>query len=196
MTTRLPRECGLDDVLLNLRQLLERNLYAEVAAGNHYAVDFVQNLLNIVDAFHILDLADDLDIFLAVFAEDFLDVADILRAAGERCCDEVNALCQTEFDVCAILLGNEGHVQLDARHVDRLAVGKGTAVERLADNIRALDRSYLECNQTVVDEDAGADLNIVRQAVIGDRNDGVVALNVAGGQGELLSSTISILPSL
>ena len=39
----------------------------------------------------------------------------------------------------------------------------------------------------VVDQDAGARLNVIRQAFVGDGNDGVVTLDIAGGQRELLT---------
>ena len=120
--------------------------------------------------------------------EDSLDVADVLCAAGEGCGDEVDVLSQAELDVLAVLVGNELHVELDARNIDGLAVGERAAVERLADDVGAVnDLQYLESNETVVDQDAGARLNVVRQAFVGDGNDGVVALDVAGGQGELLA---------
>ena len=181
-------DAGLDDVLLDLRQLLERNLNAQVAAGDHDAVRLVEDLLNVVYAFHVLDLADDLDVFLAVRLEDGLDVADVLCAAGEGSGDEVDVLRQTELDVLAVLVGDKLHVELDARNIDGLAVGERAAVERLADDVGAVDDlEHLERDQTVVDEDAGARLNVVRQTFVGDGDDSVVALDVAGGQGELLA---------
>ena len=83
---------------------------------------------------------------------------------------------------------NELHVELDARNIDGLAVGERAAVERLADDVGAVDDlEHLERDQTVVDEDAGARLNVVRQTFVGDGDDSVVALDVAGGQGELLA---------
>ena len=178
---------GLDDGLLDLRQLLKRNLNAKVAAGYHDAVCLVENLLYVVYAFHVLDLADDLNIFLAVCLEDLLDVADVLCGTGEGSSDKVDVLRQTELNILTVLIGNELHVQLDARYVDGLAVGERAAVERLAHNVGAiLDLLDLECNQTVVDQDAGARLNVIRQAFISDGNDGVVTLDITGGQRELL----------
>ena len=89
--------------------------------------------------------------------EDLLDVADVLCGTGEGSSDKVDVLRQTELNILTVLIGNELHVQLDARYVDGLAVGERAAVERLAHNVGAvLDLLDLECNQTVVDQDAGA----------------------------------------
>ena len=118
--------------------------------------------------------------------EDLLDVADVLCGTGEGSSDKVDVLRQTELNILTVLIGNELHVQLDARYVDGLAVGERAAVERLAHNVGAvLDLLNLECNQTVIDQDAGARLNVVRQAFVGDGNDGVVTLDIAGGQRKL-----------
>ena len=120
--------------------------------------------------------------------EDGLDVTDVLCAASEGSGDEVDVLRQTELDVLAVLVGDKLHVELDARNIDGLAVGERAAVERLADDVGAVnDLQYLESNETVVDQDAGARLNVVRQAFVGDGNDGVVTLDIAGGQRKLLT---------
>ena len=119
--------------------------------------------------------------------EDGLEVAHVLRAAGKGGGDEINALGQAELDILAVLVGDELHVQLDAGYVDGLAVGQRAAVERLAHNVGAVfDLHHVERHQAVVDQDAGAGLDVVRQAVIGDGNDRIVAFDIAGGQGEFL----------
>ena len=182
------RNSGLDQVLLNLGQLVERNLDAEVAARDHQAGALLEDVADVLNTLHVLDLGDDLHVLLTVLLQDGLDVQNVLTVAGEGSGNEVDALLQTEDDVGAVLLGDEGHVQLDAGDVDRLAVGQRAAVERLADDIGAvLDLEHLKRDQAVVDQDAGADRNVVRQALIGDGDDALIALDVAGGQGEELT---------
>ena len=97
---------------------------------------------------------------------------------GEGSSDKVDVLRQTELNILTVLIGNELHVQLDARYVDGLAVGERAAVERLAHNVGAvLNLLDLECRQIV--EDAGARLNVVRQAFVGN-GDGVVTPRYRG----------------
>ena len=127
-------------------------------------------------------------VLLAVLLEDVLDVEDVLLGAGKGGGDEVDALLQAEDDVGAVLVRDEGHVELDAGDVDGLAVGEWAGVERAADDVGAvLDFLHLKGNQAVIDEDAGAGLYVVRQALVGDRDNALIALDVAGGQREGLA---------
>ena len=178
----------LDQVLLDLGQLVVGHLDAEVAARDHEARALGEDLADVVDALHVLDLGDDLHVLLAVLLEDVLDVEDVLLGAGKGGGDEVDALLQAEDDVGAVLVRDEGHVELDAGDVDGLAVGERAGVERAADDVGAvLDLLHLEGDEAVVDEDAGAGLYVVRQAGVGDGDDALVALDVAGGQGKGLA---------
>ena len=52
---------GLDGPLLHQRHLLQRQLHAEVAAGDHDAVERVDDRLELVDRLGLLDLGDDRD---------------------------------------------------------------------------------------------------------------------------------------
>src|SRR5699024_2482084 len=62
-------DTDFDDALLDLAQFFKRNLDAKITAGYHDAVRLVQDLLDIAHAFHVFDLGDDLNIFLAVLLE-------------------------------------------------------------------------------------------------------------------------------
>ena len=59
MTGLALRRALLDDLLLQERHLLERALHAEVAAGDHEAVEGVDDLVEVVDRLRLLDLGDD-----------------------------------------------------------------------------------------------------------------------------------------
>ena len=48
-----------DDRFLNARHPLQRNLHAQIAARHHHAVGHVENGLDIVPAFGLLDLGHD-----------------------------------------------------------------------------------------------------------------------------------------
>ena len=57
---RLGVAAGLvDDLLLQERHVLERALHAEVAAGDHEAVEGLDDLVEVVDRLRLLDLGDD-----------------------------------------------------------------------------------------------------------------------------------------
>ena len=49
-------------LLLQERHVLERALHAEVAAGDHEAVERVDDLVEVVDRLRLLDLGDDREV--------------------------------------------------------------------------------------------------------------------------------------
>ena len=60
---------ALNNHLLDDRHVLQRDLNAHVAAGNHDAVRDAQDLVDIVDALGVLNLGDNLDGVAAVFLQ-------------------------------------------------------------------------------------------------------------------------------
>ena len=61
MTGLASRRALLDGALLHERHVLERHLDAEVAAGDHDAVEGLDDLVEVVDRLRLLDLGDDGD---------------------------------------------------------------------------------------------------------------------------------------
>jgi len=119
---RLAEHVGhLDDALLIDRHQLRRNLNAQVASGDHDAVRCFQDGLQIVEAFLVFNLGDDLNLRFALFNQDLADRIDIFRAAHEGCGDEVHIILAAEAQIALVLGGHERHGQLDARAVAALA---------------------------------------------------------------------------
>ena len=80
----------LDGALLHERHLLERQLDAEVAAGDHDAVERVDDLGEVVDRLRLLDLGDDRQAH-ALLVHDLVHVDDVRGAADEGQRDQVGA---------------------------------------------------------------------------------------------------------
>ena len=95
---------ALNNHLLDDRHVLQRDLNAHVAAGNHDAVRDAQDLVDVVDALGVFNLGDDLDGVAAVFLQNFPDLQDVLRAAGEGGGDEIKARLDAKLDVVAVLV--------------------------------------------------------------------------------------------
>ena len=72
-----------DDPLLDQRHLFERQLDSEIAAGDHEAVERVDDLVEIVHRLRLLDLGDDRDPATHL-VHDLVDEIGVARAADER----------------------------------------------------------------------------------------------------------------
>ena len=175
-----------DHGLLDIRQLLRRDLHAHVTTGDHDTVGYANDLVKIVDAFLIFDLGDDLDLG-AMLHQDLLDLQNALRRANKGCGNVVKFIFDGKQDVLLVLLSNAGQAHLDTRHIDTLAGSQNTTVEDDAVQIGLRLSLDLQLDQTVIDQNTIADLHVLRQAGIVDMSDGLIAFDLSGGQNKLLS---------
>ena len=97
----------MDDVLLQSGHFLQRDFNAHVAAGDHDAVGCAQNLFEVLNAFHVLNLGDDPDGMTVFFREDAADRQDIIgrtrKGGGDKIkvvlnAEEVSALSFSEIN--------------------------------------------------------------------------------------------------
>lgn len=73
------------------------------------------------------------------------------------------------------------------RNVDALVVAHHAAVEHAADDVRPINAFHLHPNQTVVNQNAAADGNVLRQFLVGDGHALFVALHLVSREGEQLA---------
>jgi hypothetical protein len=72
-----------DDLALNKRNLLRRDLIAQIAAGDHDAIGGLDDLFDLFDAFRVLDLGENRISGLPYLARTSL-MPEYLRAGGRR----------------------------------------------------------------------------------------------------------------
>ena len=72
----------LDEDALNSWDALLWNLYSEVTTSHHYTVGNGEDVVDVVNAFLILNLCYDLNV-RAVFVKNFADVENVLLGADE-----------------------------------------------------------------------------------------------------------------
>ena len=173
-------------MLLDGRDLGKVDLNAHIAAGNHDAVGHGQNLVDVVDALLVLDLRDDADLGV-VLVQDVANIHNVLRVAGKAGGDQVKALLDTKQNIARVALAHIRHGQMHAGNVDALLGLDGAVIADGAGNIGIADFINAQLDQAVIQHDAAAGLDIVGQVLVGDGADLVGALDIAGGQGELLA---------
>ena len=177
-------DSSLDHALLDDGHVLSGDLHAQVATGHHQAIGNLEDLLQIVHALLVFDLGDDADVLAAVGVQngtDLLHVGGLTHKGGGN---EVEVVLHGELQIALVLLGQSGQGDVGVGDVDGLVVGQGAASDHVADDVLTLDFGDLDVHQAVVNEQVGAHGHLVVQVGVGHGHDGVVAVHLAGGQGE------------
>ena len=107
------RLSGLEDLadqhLLDHRHVLQRDLYAHVAAGDHDAVGHPQDLVDVLHALQVLNLGNNLDALAALFLQNLADLQNVVRRPGKGSGDIIEAFLHGKHNIVIILLADEGH---------------------------------------------------------------------------------------
>ena len=80
-------------------------------------------------------VSHDLDLFTAVFFQDFSYFADIVCSTCKRCCNEIKSFLDTEEKIIMVFFTDEWHLQVCTRNIDTLLVANHTCINNLADNV-------------------------------------------------------------
>ena len=151
----------------------------EVAAGDHDAVERVDDLFEGVDRLRLLDLRDDRDL-AALLGHDLEDPVDVRGVAHERQRDVVGAELEAPAQVGFVLLRQRGHVDGDAGEVDALVVRDRAGDDALGLHLDAVGLEDLDLDLAVVDQQEVAGRHVVRQALEGRADEVLGADDVLG----------------
>lgn len=153
------------DVTLGNHHLLGKedlgcgNFDTQVTTGNHDAVSLLQDFIEVVNTLLILNLGNNLDL-LALFTQDFTDVADITSTTNKRGENHVYLVLNTELEIGNILFGKSRKVNVGAWQVDTLLGRDVAVVQALATKVLLIyDFKHLKGEDTVVDIDELAGLD-------------------------------------
>ena len=190
----------LDNHLLDDWNILKRNLYTHVAAGNHDTIGNADDLVNVLHALHVLDLCNDMDVLAAFFFENPADCKHVIRAAHERGCNKIIVVLHRKYDVAIVFLADVRHGKLHVRNIHTFFIGNHTAVHNGTDNIHRhfalciclcagyfLDLLDFQTDQSVIDQNGISRLHIVRQFLICDRHTALITHDVLRRQSKCLS---------
>ena len=181
----------LDDLLLDDRHLAERDLHAQVAAGDHDAFGEVDDLVEVLQRLRLFDLGDDpWLVAAAVFFDEIVQVEHIFRFADKREGDPVDLLLQDETGIFQVFLRQTGQGDGCMRQVDTLVGGEGAAVDHAGDHrIRTVGLGHLQLDLAVVDEHSIALFHIPGKLFVAHIHPFLVALTLGVGDLYQLSVT-------
>lgn len=178
-----------DDHLLSEDNVLEWNFNAHVAAGNHDAVGYFEDFIEIIQAFLVFDLGDDLDVFAAVLVEELTDTENVFLLADEGCSDKVNFAFAAETEIDFILFSERWKGGDDVWKVNALVFAENARVLNFGDDLVAFDFDNAKTDETVVEENGIACLEVLVEVFVSYGNFGLVAENgLVSGKGESLTS--------
>ena len=116
--------------LLRQRDLLRRQLHAEIAARHHHAIGGFDDLFEHIDRFWLLELRDHRCIGSSL--RDLLfDQPHLVGGSHERDRNDVDFLLQPESQIGQVLLCDAADAEVDTGQVDPLALGQRAAGKRL-----------------------------------------------------------------
>ena len=176
----------LDATLGSQRDLFQRALDGHVATGNHDAVEGLDDLFKVLKSLRLLDLGNDRDA-TAFLVHDLVGAVDVGGETHEGHGDDVGAGADSPTQIGFILLGQSRQGHRDTRQVDTLVAGNRSGHDNLGVHVVAFDLGDLETNLAVIDKDRVASMAIARQALEGGGGDMLVALDIVGGDDELLA---------
>ena len=174
----------LHRALLDDRDLLERQLDAEVAAGHHHPVEGLHDAREVLHGLGLLHLGQDRDPPTDL-VHDRVHVLDIGRTAHERQEDHVDADAQRPAQVVLVLLRQRRHAHGHPGQVDALVVADRAALEHPGAHPGSVDLDHLELDLAVVDQHGVPGVAVVGQALVRGAALRHVAEDVLGRDREL-----------
>ena len=122
-----------------------------------------------------------------MIVEELADAENVFLLADEGCGNEVNLTLAAEDQVVLVLLCKGREMGLDVGEVYALVLAENLAVLNGAVNVGVGAVLDGEGNEAVIEEDGVARLEVMGQILVGYGGDGLVADDIPGGEGEVLS---------
>ena len=127
-----------NDILLYQRYILGRNLYAQIASGNHNAVGYADNFIDMLHTGLILDFGNNPD-RRACFLKHLTDSDNIIGLLHKRCRNIIHIMLDSKQNICLVLLRQKRQLQLDTGASHTLTRAQLTAVDYLGINFAAVN---------------------------------------------------------
>ena len=107
----------VDNHLLDNRNLLQRNLHAHVAPGDHDTIGYTDNFVDVLHALQVFNLRNHIDAVALVLIQYLADLKNIIGASHKGSRDKVKAAFNTKDDIITVLRADIWHGKIGARHV-------------------------------------------------------------------------------
>ena len=177
----------VDDLLLDMRNLVCRDLHAEIPSCNHDAVCRIQDLINIFHTFCIFDLGNNTDISAVIIFQDLADIHDAVTVSYKGGCDIIHTLFNTKQNIFSVFLCHTRKMYFYIWNIDAFSLTQLTAVFDDTLNLVGRNTLYFQTDQTVIDQDRVTLSHIVDKLLIGDGTSCFIAFSLFCIQCKFLS---------
>ena len=175
---------GIDELLLDGRQLLEGYLHTQIATGHHDAVTDLADLLQVVDTRLVFDFGDNADGFAGMLGQEFLHIQDILLAGDKGAGHVVHPIFHPQQQIRLVLL-----TEIDLTHnligkAHALIVGKGTSHHYPTSGLRIRQLLHSKDHEAVVEQDPVSYRQITHEASIAHCHPALIPYDLLRGEGK------------
>ena len=175
-----------DHHFLKYWYLFGRDFYTEVTASNHEAVCYVQNFIDIFNAFSIFNFCNNLDIFLFGF-KNTTDGYDIFTALHKGCCYKVHTLLTAKAQVRFVLFRYRWQAKSYTWHSHAFTVTDFTTVLNSSNDVIPFDGIDVKCYKTISQEDFIPNGHIAYKTFVVYGANLFCAFHIIGSQCKLLA---------
>ena len=158
-----------DELLLRVRDFLDRHFHAEIAARDHDAIGHREDFIVVRQRVGALDLRDD-ERHAPDLRRRRAHGLDVRRALDERLAHRVHARAERKLQARAVVLGERADAEVDARQIQPLARTQLTADRDRAFHVVARDALDDELHETVVEKEPVPRLHHARQRLEAHRD--------------------------
>ena len=141
-----------DHHFLKYWHLFGRDFYTEVTASNHEAVCYVQNFIDIFNAFSIFNFCNNLDIFF-LRLKDAADGYNVFTTLHKGCGYKVYTLLTAKAQVCFVLFRYRWQAKRYTWYSHPFTVTYFTTVLNGSNDVIPFDSIDVKCYKTISQED-------------------------------------------
>ncbi len=142
--TGLPEEIGqTHEPFLNDGDLFDRDLDAEIPAGDHDPVRRLEDLIDPIQGPGSLDLGNDERMVIEVLGR-FANGVDVRPGLDKGLTDRIDAVFRGELQALVVALGKGADAEIDARQVEPFAGPEFSADQDTASHVPPFDLHHLE----------------------------------------------------
>ena len=152
-----------------MRNLLCRNLHAQVTAGYHNSVRHFNDGIQVFQTFRIFNFCNNRNVFCVVFFQNLTNFQHTLCISNKGRCNKINPLFNTEKNVCFVFFCNSRKLYVDIGHIHALFLAQFTAVYHAADNASLCHFFYFQFNQTIINKNSVAWHYILSQTCVSNK---------------------------
>lgn len=161
------------------------DFYVQVVMCNYDVVGSFENFIEVVQVFLVFDFRDNLDIFIVVSFQMFVNFDNVRMFMDKGCCNKVNVLFIIEDQVLFVFFSQCWQSNRNVWQVNVFVFVQIVVVQYFINDFIVFDGGYFYIDQIIVNQDCVVNVQVVGEVFIGDGNDFIIIdYGFVGGKSE------------